>query len=83
MVISEGPTYLPTSPDATVETISLGTPIGNARIAGATMAVPPEPAAEMIPPIPCWRSIQREKASVIPATDWPRSPVKTPDDPRG
>jgi hypothetical protein len=82
-MMSDAPTYWLTSPDATVETISFGTPTGSARIAGATMAVPPEPPAESTPAMPLCRAIQRWKASVMPATDWPRSPVNTPDAPRG
>ncbi len=72
-----------TSPDATVETMSLGMPTGSVRIAGATIAVPPDPPAESMPAMPLWRGIQRRNASVMPATDWPRSPVKTPAAPRG
>src|SRR3546814_9586396 len=43
--MSEGPTYCPTLPEATVEIITLGRPMGRRRIAGVTIAVPPEPAA--------------------------------------
>ena len=43
IVTSTDPTYGLVSPDATVETISLGTPIGRARIACVTSADPPEP----------------------------------------
>ena len=35
------PTYWDTFPDAIVDTITLGTPIGSARIAGVAMDVPP------------------------------------------
>jgi hypothetical protein len=83
IVMSDGPTYLLHLAEATVETISLGTPTGSARIAGATMAVPPEPPADMMPAMPSCRAIQRSKASVMPATEWPRSPVNTPAAPRG
>ena len=43
------PTYWETLPDAIVEIIIFGTPIGRARIAGAAMDVPPEPPAEITP----------------------------------
>lgn len=33
--------------------------------------------------MPLWRAIQRSKASVIAATEAPRSPVNTPGAPRG
>jgi len=79
--MSEGPTYCPTSPEATVEIITLGKPIGRRRIAGVASAVPPEPAAEMIPPIPRWRAIQFSKASAMARTAVPRSESKTAEDP--
>ncbi len=82
-MMSAGPTYWPTLPEATVEIITLGTPTGRARIAGVASAVPPEPPAEMMPATPSCRRIQRSNASVIAATDAPRSPVKTPAAPRG
>ena len=50
MQMSDGPTYGFTSPEATVETITLGTPMGRRRMAGVASAVPPEPPAEMSPP---------------------------------
>ena len=50
MQMSEGPTYGFTSPEATVETMTLGTPIGRPRMARVASAVPPEPPAEMRPP---------------------------------
>src|SRR3546814_5976246 len=37
--MSEGPTYCPTLPEATVEIITLGRPMGRRRIAGVTIAV--------------------------------------------
>ena len=45
-MMSEAPTYWATSPDAMVETMIFGTPTGSARMAGATMAVPPDPPAD-------------------------------------
>ena len=49
IMISLVPTYCETFPDAIVETMTFGTPIGNARIAGVTREVPPDPPNEMIP----------------------------------
>ena len=49
MIISLVPTYWETFPEAIVETITLGTPIGSARMAGVTSEVPPDPPQEMIP----------------------------------
>jgi hypothetical protein len=43
IVTSTEPTYGLVSPDATVETMSFGTPIGSSRIAWVTRAEPPEP----------------------------------------
>ncbi|MNC28541.1 hypothetical protein D3C75_767510 [compost metagenome] len=54
MTISLVPTYGAVFPEATVETITLGTPIGNARIPGVTSEVPPVPPKEIIPSnLPC------------------------------
>ena len=50
-VMSEGPTYPATFPEAIVDTISLGTPMGSARMAGEISAVPPEPPIPSMPPI--------------------------------
>ena len=48
-VTSLTPTYGATSPDATVETISFGTPVGNVCIAAAAMFVPPPPPSASAP----------------------------------
>ncbi len=41
-------------PEATVETITFGTPIGSALIAGVTNEVPPVPPKDIIPSnLPC------------------------------
>ena len=64
-------------PDATDEMRSFGTPIGSARIAGATSEEPPEPPAEISPPTRSWRRIQASNASAIAVIAAPRSPVKT------
>ena len=66
-----------------VEIITLGTPTGSSRIAGAASAVAPEPPAEMIPAMSLCAAIQRSKATVMPATAEPRSVVNTPAAPRG
>ena len=49
MAMSAAPTYGATLPEATVDTITLGTPTGRACIAGVINAVPPEPPMPMIP----------------------------------
>ena len=61
IVTSTEPTYGLVSPEATVETISFGTPMGSLRIACVTSADPPEPPR---PPI----------ASSLPST-WRRSTI--------
>ena len=50
---------------------------------GLVMAMPPDPPAEITPPIPRSRSIHREKASAIAATEAPRSLLKTAAEPFG
>ena len=47
--ISLVPTYIDTSPAATVETITLGTPTGSALMPGVTIEVPPLPPKEITP----------------------------------
>src|SRR5215468_9226003 len=76
-MMSEGPTKVATLPDATEEMRTLGTPIGRARIAGATRELPPDPPAAMIPPMGSYRLIQAANASAMAAMAVPRSPVKT------
>ncbi len=83
MAMSDGPTYMPTSPEATVDTITFGTPTGRARIAGVTSAVPPDPPAPTIPPRSVRVSTNRVSASDIASTDDPRSPVNTAAAPAG
>ena len=51
MTMSFTPTYWAVLPLASVETISLGKPIGSARIAAVAMAVPPPPPSEITPSI--------------------------------
>ena len=51
IMMSLGPTYCLTSPEATVEIITLGRPMGNRRMPGVTKAVPPLPPAETMPAI--------------------------------
>src|SRR6188472_101759 len=84
MAMSEGPTYGATFDDATVDTISLGTPTGSARIAGVTSAVPPDPPAPMMPESsPAWATTYRVNASDIAATASPRSDDRTATAPSG
>ena len=49
IVTSTAPTYGRVSPDATVETISFGTPTGSARIARVAIDEPPEPPSARMP----------------------------------
>ena len=81
-MMSAPPTYLATSPAATVDTISFGMPTGSTRMPAVASVVPPEPPAEMTPPMRGSRSIQRAKASAIAATEPPRSSDMTADAPR-
>ena len=50
IAMSDAPTYGATSPEATVDTMTLATPTGSARIAGVINAVPPEPPSPSTPP---------------------------------
>ena len=59
----------------------LGMPTGSFRMPAVANVVPPDPPAEIMPPMPRSRSIQRPKASAMAATDWPRSPLNTADEP--
>src|SRR4051812_10620328 len=78
IVTSTEPTYGLVSPDATVETISFGTPIGSARMAWVTSAEPPEPPS---PPTASSRpsAYRRFTISAAPraivSTAAPRSPA--------
>ena len=83
MQMSEGPTYGFTSPEATVDTMTLGMPIGSRRIAWVASAVPPEPPAEIRPPRSRRPATKCSKASAISLTAEPRSPVKTAPSPFG
>ena len=49
MAISDAPTYGEVSPDAMVDTITLGTPTGSLRMPAVAIAVPPEPPMEKTP----------------------------------
>ena len=63
-------------PLATVETISLGRPIGKALRAGEMSAVPPLPPMPMTPATrPAFDSASRYRSSawLIAVTAWPRS----------
>ena len=84
MAMSEGPTYGATFDDATVDTISFGTPTGSARMAGVTSAVPPDPPAPMMPASsPAWATTYLVSASDIAATASPRSDDRTASAPSG
>ncbi len=60
-----------------------GMPTGRRRMPAVASDVPPEPPAEMMPPMPRSRSIQRANASAMAPTAAPRSPEKTALDPPG
>src|SRR4029077_10077385 len=77
MVISEEPTYAATLPEAMVETITLGTQMGRARMARVIMAVPPDPPTPSKPPRSSRVLTKHSNASVIAAIAPPRSPQKT------
>lgn len=66
-----------------VETMSLGTPIGSARMPCVAIEVPPEPPAEIRPPRS--RRVRRKasKARPMAAVALPRSPLNTADSPLG
>jgi hypothetical protein len=64
-------------PEATEEMRTLGTPIGSARMAGATKELPPDPPAEITPLTGSCRRIHASKACAIAVIAAPRSPVKT------
>ena len=66
-----------------METITLGRPMGRRRMAGVASAVPPEPPAEISPPMSRREPMKRSKASAMAATDAPRSPLKTAVAPLG
>jgi hypothetical protein len=83
IAMSDGPTYALTSPDATVDTITFGTPTARARIDGVINAVPPDPPAPTIPPRSVRERTNCVSASDIASTDVPRSPVKTESAPAG
>lgn len=49
MAMSDAPTYGEVSPDAMVDTITLGTPTGSLRMPAVAIAVPPDPPMEKTP----------------------------------
>jgi hypothetical protein len=68
------------SPEAIVETISFGTPMGSARIACVAIAVPPEPPSARMPssrPSSCSRRTTASAPRAIASTAAPRSPNAT------
>jgi hypothetical protein len=83
MQMSLGPTYGRVSPEAIVDTITFGNPIGSARIARVTSVVPPEPPAPIRPPTSRRASMKRSNATAIALTELPRSSVKTARSPSG
>ena len=75
---STAPTYGRVSPEATVETISFGTPTGSARIAKVTSEEPPDPPSPRIPsslPSACRRFTTSAAPRPIVSTAAPRSPA--------
>jgi hypothetical protein len=83
IVRSDDPTYSAISPEATVETITFGTPIGSARMPDVASAVPPLPPAPITPPTSRRDRRKRTNAVAIAAIALPRSPVKTASAPWG
>ncbi len=76
MRMSLVPTNGATLPLAIVETITLGSPIGRARIAGVISAVLPLPPIPITPatrPAACSRRRKLVRASLIAVMDSPRS----------
>ena len=61
----------------------MGRPMGRRRMAGVASAVPPEPPAEISPPMSRREPMKRSKASAMAATAAPRSPLKTAVAPLG
>src|SRR3954470_17586599 len=78
MVTSVAPTYGRVSPDATVETMSFGTPTGSSRIAAAAIEDPPEPptAATPLARPPAPRRGPRPRGAPPPRR--PRAPSRPP-----
>src|SRR4051794_5911261 len=79
IVTSTAPTYGRVSPDASVETISLGTPTGRSRIACAAIDELPEPPTAATPssrPSACSRASTEAAPLPMAATAAPRSPAR-------
>ena len=80
ITMSFTPTYCAVFPLASVETMTLGKPIGNARIAAVPIAVPPPPPNEMTPWI-FFSATRRDSTTGAPldiaATVSPRSRLAT------
>ena len=78
IAMSTAPTYGDTSPEATVETISFGSPIGSARMAAVAIVVLPDPPAASTPShrfVACSASTVARAPSAIADTAAPRSPA--------
>ena len=76
--MSLAPTIGRVSPAAIVDTISLGTPTGSARMASAAIEVLPDPPAASTPsqrPSAYSRSTTAVAPRAIASTAWPRSPA--------
>ena len=71
IAMSDAPTYAATLPEATVDTITLATPTGSARMAGVISAVPPEPPSPSTPPTSVRASRNRSRATAIADTAEP------------
>jgi hypothetical protein len=68
------------SPEATVETMSLGTPTGRSRIAWAAIEEFPDPPTAAVPssrPSPCRRISTAAAPRPIASTAAPRSATRT------
>ncbi len=64
--------------------MTLGSPIGSARMAGVISAVPPDPPRPMMAAMsPARARAKCSSATAIAATALPRSPVKTAAGPSG
>ena len=82
MMMSDTSTNADVSPEASVETMSFGTPSGRARMPAVAIDVPPPPPMPMIPTMSALVTMNRANAAAIPATASPRSvPERRPGGP--
>ena len=83
MTTSLTPTYGATSPEASVDTMIFGRPIGSLRMPAVMIEGPPPPPMPMIPAISLRVMMNAAKAAAIPATATPRSvPSSNPGGPK-